>query len=211
MTDADRQELERWFPDVFEIRNSRDSFDYVYDINALADLRGRKLQKKRNHFNRFQTLYPDYRVEPLTACNLPRVQHMVNDWYVSRRKSDPEGDYMLESLAMARAFRHFDGLKMEGLVLLQGDEVLAVTLGSRLSADTFDIHFEKAREEADGAYPTINCEFARYLREKYPQVRYLNREDDMGLEGLRKAKLSWCPDHMIEKYWACLTEDIYED
>ena len=211
MTEADRQELETLFPGQFQIWPQRANFDYVYAIDSLADLKGKKLQKKRNHVNRFRTQRPDYRVEPLTACNLPRVQHMVNDWYVSRRKSDPEGDYMLESLAMARAFRHFDGLKMEGLVLLQGDEVLAVTLGSRLSADTFDIHFEKAREEADGAYPTINCEFARYLREKYPEVRYLNREDDMGLEGLRKAKLSWCPDHMIEKYWACLTEDIYED
>ncbi len=211
MTEADRQELEGWFPGRFQIWPQRANFDYVYSIDALADLKGKKLQKKRNHVNRFRSQRPDYRVEPLTACNLPRVQHMVNDWYVSRRKSDPEGDYMLESLAMARAFRHYEALNMEGLVLLQGDEVLAVTLGTRISPDTFDIHFEKAREEADGAYPTINCEFARFLREKYPEVRYLNREDDMGLEGLRKAKLSYYPDHMIEKYCACLMEDIYED
>lgn len=211
MTESDRQELESLFPGQFQIWPQRSSFDYVYDINALADLKGKKLQKKRNHVNRFRKERPDCRVEPLTACNLPRVRHMVNDWYVSRRKSDPEGDYMLESLAMARAFQNFEMLGMEGLVLLQGDEVLAVTLGSRLSETAFDIHFEKAREEADGAYPTIACEFARFLREKYPEVRCLNREDDMGLEGLRKAKLSWYPDHMVEKYWACLTEDIYED
>ena len=86
-----------------------------------------------------------------------------------------------------------------------------MTMGSRLSADTYDIHFEKAREDADGAYPAINCEFARYLRLKYPDVKFLNREDDMGLEGLRKAKLSYYPDHMVEKYKALLGEDIYED
>ena len=71
-------------------------------------------------------------------------------------------------------------------------------------------NFEKALEEADGAYPAINWYFARYLREKYPDLQWLNREDDMGLEGLRKAKLSYCPDHMIEKHWACLLEDGYD-
>ncbi len=211
MTETDRDELENSFPGQFHIRADRDSFDYVYAIDALADLKGKKLQKKRNHFNRFRTNHPDYRTEPLSCANIARVQHMVNDWYVSRRKSDPDGDYLLESLAMAKAFRHFDELDMEGLVLLDCDEVLAVTMGSRMSETTFDIHFEKAREDVDGAYPAINCEFARYLRLKYPEVKFLNREDDMGLEGLRKAKLSYYPDHMVEKYKALLAEDFYED
>jgi hypothetical protein len=211
MTEADKNELENWFPDRFRIRADRDSFDYVYAIDALADLKGKKLQKKRNHFNRFRATRPDYRTESLTCENIARVQHMVNDWYVTRRKSDPDGDYLLESLAMAKAFRNFDELDMEGLVLLDGNEVLAVTMGSRMNDTTFDIHFEKAREDVDGAYPAINCEFARYLRLKYPELKFLNREDDMGLEGLRKAKLSYYPDHMVEKYKALLAEDIYED
>ena len=211
ITEADREDLERWFPGKFQIRPDRNFFDYVYAIDALADLRGKKLQKKRNHFNRFQANRPDYRVEPISCENIARVQHMVNDWYVTRRKSDPDGDYLLESLAMAKAFRHYDALQMEGLALLDGDQVLAMTMGSRMAHNTFDIHFEKALEEADGAYPAINCEFARYLRLKYPDVQYLNREDDMGLEGLRKAKLSYYPDHMVEKYKALLMEDNYED
>lgn len=211
ITAADREDLEKWFPDTFCFQLMRDTFDYVYSIDALADLKGKKLQKKRNHFNRFRANHPDYRVEPLSCANISRAQHMVNDWYISRRKTDPQGDYLLESLALAKAFRHYDELGMEGLVLLDGDEVLAVTMGSRMSDISFDIHFEKAREDADGAYPAINCEFARYLRLKHPGLQFLNREDDMGLEGLRKAKLSYYPDHMVEKYWACLTEDIYED
>ena len=212
MTNADREELEGWFPGEFSFRSARDSYDYVYTTDALADLRGRKLQKKRNHFNRFQAAHPDYRVEPLDCRNMALAQHMVNDWYLDRRRSDPHGDYLLENLAMTKAFRHYGSLGMEGLALLDGDRLLAVTMGSRMGPDTFDIHFEKAREDVDGAYPAINCEFARYLRLKYPEVKYLNREDDMGLEGLRKAKLSYHPDHLVEKHWACLTEDIlYED
>ena len=211
MTESDWAELNDWFPGRFSGRADRNFFDYVYSIDALADLKGKKLQKKRNHFNRFQAARPDYRVEPICCENIARVQHMVNDWYVSRRKADPDGDYLLESLAMAKAFRHYDALDLEGLVLLDGNEVLAMTMGSRLSENTFDIHFEKARDDADGAYPAINCEFARFLRMKYPEVKFLNREDDMGLEGLRKAKLSYYPDHMVEKYKALLTEDMYED
>lgn len=208
---TDREELEAWFPGKFIFRTDRDSFDYVYATDDLADLRGRKFQKKRNHFNRFRSEHPDYEIQPLTACNMAGAQHMVNDWYHHRIQEDPHGDYLLESIAMARAFQNFQGLQMEGIVLSDGGEVLAVTMGSRLSGDTFDIHFEKAREDVDGAYTAINCEFARYLRLKYPDVRFLNREDDLGLEGLRKAKLSYNPHHMVEKSWAYFTEDIHAD
>ena len=99
---------------------------------------------------------------------------------------------------------------MEGLLLICDGKVIAMTMGSALSNDTFDIHFEKATEGYDGAYAAINREFARYLREKYPALQWLNREDDMGLEGLRKAKLSYYPDQLIEKWWACLKEEGYD-
>ena len=211
MLEADRRDLETWFPDLFEIRAVRDNFDYVYTVEALADLRGKKLQKKRNHFNRFRTEHPDYRVEDINCGNVARVQHMVNDWYVNRRRWDPQGDYLLESLAMAKAFRCFDALGMEGIALLDGDRVLAVSMGTRMSVNTFDVHFEKALEDVPGVYTAVNCEFARHIRLNYPEVEFLNREDDLGLEGLRKAKLDYQPHHLVEKYWACLKEDIYED
>lgn len=210
MRDADLAELEEWFPGKFTLRTDRDSFDYVYAIDDLADLRGRKFQKKRNHFNRFRADHPNYEIQPLTVCNMALAQHMVNDWYTRRLKEDPDGDYLLENIAMARAFQNYAGLKMEGILLMDGGEVLAITMGSRMANNTFDIHFEKAREDVDGAYNAVNCEFARYLRLKYPEVQFLDREDDMGLEGLRKAKLSYNPHHMCEKHWAYFTEDIHE-
>ena len=116
----------------------------------------------------------------------------------------------MEQAALAKALRNWEALELEGLLLTTDAGAVAMTVGSRFSEDTFDIHFEKALDIADGAYAAINSGFAGYLREKYPQVRFLNREDDMGLEGLRKAKLSYCPHHMVEKSWAHLLEDGYD-
>ena len=202
--------VEEKFPGQFRFHCDRDSYDYVYAIDDLADLKGRKYQKKRNHFNRFRDAYPHYTVEPLCGGNIDEVKALTDRWYAHKLAEDPQGDYHMERAAISKALKHYEALGMEGLVLRDGADVLAYTLGSPLSPDTFDIHFEKARPEAEGAYPVINCEFARYLREKYPHIQYLNREDDLGLEGLRKAKLSYYPHHLREKCWACLLEDGYD-
>lgn len=104
---------------------------------------------------------------------------------------------------MDRAFGAMETLGLEGLVLRDGDgRIIAMTMGSRLSEDTFDIHFEKADPAVEGAYAAINQAFAQYLRQRYPALKWLDREDDMGLEGLRQAKLSYYPARMIEKHWA---------
>lgn len=211
LTAADIEALESWFPGRFHFRCDRNSYDYVYDIHDLADLRGRKYQKKRNHFNRFQANHPDYQLVPITSDNMAAAMQMAESWYDHRQETDPQGDYLLERQALRRAFQHYNELDMEGCVLTENGEILALTMGSRLSRNTFDIHFEKAREDVDGAYAAINCEFARYLRIKYPEVQFLNREDDVGLEGLRKAKLSYLPHHMVEKCWAYLREDYVDD
>lgn len=207
MLPEEREELENWFPGQFHFRSDRDGFDYVYAIDDLADLRGRKFQKKRNHFHRFAADHPNYVAEALTPENLPAAEKLAEDWYARRIQEDPHGDYMLERVALRKAFANYQDLGMEGLLLLDEGKVIAMTMGSRLAGDTFDIHFEKALETVDGAYAAVNCEFARYLRLKHPEVRFLNREDDLGIEGLRKAKLSYNPHHMVEKNWAYLREE----
>ena len=206
----DIDHMEKMFPGQFRYHCDRDSYDYVYAIDDLADLKGRKYQRKRNHFNRFRDSFPYYTVEPITSENISLVQQMLEDWYAYRQEADPNGDYHMEKAAIYKALRHYEQLAMEGIVVMDGGQVLAMTMGSRLGPDTFDIHFEKARPEADTAYTVINCEFARYLRSRYPEVRFLNREDDLGIEGLRKAKLSYYPHHLVEKCWACLLEDGYD-
>ena len=197
--------LESRYPGQFRFHTNRDNFDYVYDINGLADLKGRKYQKKRNHLHRFHEAHPDCRFVPIEECDPEALTAMLKEWYDSHKAANPSVNYHLEEIAIERALRFREALGMEGLAMLEGDRLLAFTLGSRLNPTTFDVHFEKAIDEA--AYPAINQAFARYLREKYPEVLYLDREDDMGLEGLRKAKLSYNPDKMIEKYWARLWEE----
>ncbi len=211
MTRQDCETLEQLYPGAFRFHTDRDGFDYLYDIDDLADLKGRKFQKKRNHLHRFEEAHPNFQVRPLDQSNQEAVFQFLRHWYQARRTADPHADFHLEELAMHRAFAFQEKLGLEGLVLMDGGEVLAMTMGSRLTEDTFDVHFEKAREDVDGAYAAINRAFARNIREKYPQVRYLDREDDMGLEGLRQAKLSYCPVMLLEKFWARLWEDEDED
>ena len=210
LTQADVKALEQWYPGQFYFQPDRDSYDYIYSIDALADLAGKKLQKKRNHCNRFRLLHPHCAVTPITQENTPKVLAMLETWYAQRKAADPTASFRLEQAAITKALKCRKALDMEGLALMEKGRIIAMTLGSFLSENTFDVQFEKALEGYDGAYAVINREFARYLREKHPALKWLNREDDLGLEGLRKAKLSYCPDRLVEKSWACLKEDGYD-
>ncbi len=198
--------IQELYPDRFRFTCSRDMYDYVYDINDLADLKGRKYHRKRNHLKRFQNNFPDYHTEPLNGTNIIRVRQMIDEWYRLRLKEAPDSDFDMERIAIEKALSNYKELGMEGLVLLNEETVLAVTLGSQMTSDTFDVHFEKARPDIDGAYTAINCEYARYIRDKHPHIHYLDREEDMGIEGLRKSKESYYPHHMIEKCYAILKE-----
>ena len=211
MTAHEKEMLEEAFPGQFCFHCGRDNHDYVYDINDLAELKGRRYQQKRNHINRFTLEQPDAYVEILTEENLDACREFVEQWYARRAETDPEEDIAMERVAIARGFRHFRELGLEGLMLYAGGKPIAMTMGSRLAEDTVDVHFEKADPNVHGAYPAINRAFARYIREKYPEVKYLNREDDMGDEGLRKAKLSYHPHHMVEKCWAHLRSEDTDD
>lgn len=207
MTKSDCDLLEQLYPGRFSFHEDRDSFDYVYAIEDLAELKGRKFQKKRNFANRFDQAHPNFQILPLDETTRAAAFCMLQAWYAHREETVPHSDFVLEKLAVERAFAFQKQLDLEGVVLVDEGEIIAFAMGSFLTHDTFDIHFEKAREDIPGAYNAINRGFARHLREKYPQLKWLNREDDMGLEGLRKAKLSYNPDHMIEKYWARLWEE----
>ena len=207
MTAADCAILEERYPGKFRFHPDRNGCDYIYDIEKLATLPGRKYQRKRNHLNRFRENYPNCRMVDIDEDLLPQVKAMADAWYESRRTPETQDEYHLEQVALRRACEKWSELGLEGVALIDEGHIVAMTIGSFLSEDTFDVHFEKALEEIDGAYAAINQAFAAHLHEKYPALRWLNREDDLGLPGLRKAKLSYYPDHLVVKFWANLWED----
>lgn len=206
LTREETELVEQLYPGCFYFGPNRDGFDYIYDIARLANLKGKKLQQKRNHVNRFLRENPEYHTEKITLENLDICRNFVDSWYTRHQKENPAEDFKMEQVALERAFAHFEALKMEGLLLYAGNTVVAMTLGNPLTADTWDVNFEKADSLVDGAYPMINREYARYIQARHPEIKYLNREDDMGLPGLRKAKESYYPDILLEKYTAVLLE-----
>lgn len=206
----DCQLVERLYPGQFRFHHDRDSYDYVYDINGLADLRGKRYQKKRNHLNRFLSAYSDCCAKPVADENVEEVRHMLEKWYALREAEDPSADFHMEKAAIFKALDKRVALGMECFALYVNNTCVAMSMASPLSETVFDVHFEKALEKFEGVYAAINYFFSRYLREKYGAIQYLNREDDMGIPGLRQAKLSYRPDYMIEKSWACLLEEDYD-
>lgn len=207
MSREDCQTLEALYPGQFQFHADRDGFDYVYRIEDLATLKGKRYQSKRNYVNRFWADHPACQVVPITADNLPMVWELATAWFAERQEADPLSDLVLEEVALDRTIRGWSSLGFEGLMLVEEGKPLAMAIGSPLSETVFDIHFEKALDTAAGAYAAINQAFAKNLQEKYPALQFLNREDDLGILGLRKAKLSYHPDHLAEKYWARLWED----
>lgn len=207
MTHQDCELLESLYPGQFQFHEDRDSCDYVYRVEDLASLKGKRYQSKRNFANRFRLSHPDRLTLPLNERTEAAAWDMLQTWFSQRAVTDPLADFHLEKRALERAFAHREALGLEGMVLIENGKVLAMTMGSFLSENTFDIHFEKALEGIDGAYAAINQAFAIHLQETYPQLQFLNREDDMGIPGLRKAKLSYHPHHLAEKHWAKLWEE----
>lgn len=201
VTPEQKERLEAACPGRFSFVHDRDSFDYLYDINRLADLAGKKLHGKRNHIHRFDERFPDWLFEPLTAENITECVDLERAW--AAEKHDDSGETMgEESVSVVEALYHRDVLGMTGGLIRAAGRAVAFSLGSFTAPGCFDVHFEKAYADVEGAYPVINREMARFVRRTWPDTRWFNREDDLGLEGLRKAKLSYYPDLLLEKFTA---------
>ena len=204
VTQDRREELERLYPGKFSFTAYRDSFDYIYTVEELTELHGKKLQAKRNHCNRFEQDHPDARTEIITPENLALCREMVKKWYEVHEWNE---QIEQEKTAISRAFDHFEAAHMDGLMLIENGEVIAFSMGARMNEQYYDVCFEKAYSAINGAYAMINREFSRMIAEKYPALAYLNREDDMGEPGLRKAKESYQPTLLLAKYNATLREE----
>jgi hypothetical protein len=200
MTLEESGDLDRAYPNVFSIHGARNSFDYVYDIQRLCTLSGKKLQSKRNHCNRFEAEHPNYQVVPLDDALLEQCRSFTHRWYEDHAHLHNPADYEKEQIAIEKAFQHYKSMEMDGIALFCDLGLVGFSMGNQIREDMFDVNYEKALAAVNGAYPMVNREFARYLRHKYPTLRLLNREDDMGIPGLRRAKESYYPDILLEKF-----------
>lgn len=194
--------VERVFPNRFDFVTDDGAADYIYSRESLETLAGKKLHAKRNHVNKFIASYPDWKYERLDAENLHEAREMTEEWC---RTLGCESDGLKkESCAVKSAFAHFFELGLIGAMLKVGDRVVACTIGSEITDDSFDVHIEKAFSDVEGAYTMINQQFVKNELSKY---EYVNREEDMGEEGLRKAKRSYRPVMMFERYTAVEKND----
>ena len=184
-----------WFPDRFQIRYDRDAADYVYETEELATLAGKKLHGKRNHINKFKALYPDWSYESLNDDNVEECFQMALKWR-NQNGCDDDAEKNAEMCVTLNSLRLYKELGLRGGVLKIGEKIAAFSVGEPLCSDTFVVHIEKAFPDIEGAYPMINQQFVLHECMDYT---YVNREEDTGAEGLRKAKLSYRPVFMVEK------------
>lgn len=195
-------ELEQLMPGLFSFTANRNYADYLYLRNELATLTGKKFQAKRNHVNKFKRTYT-YQYAPITPSLIPECMELERKWCMANNCEQHEGTGN-ERQALTYALQHFSELGLTGGILHADGQIVAFTFGMPVNHDTFGIHVEKADTNIDGAYAMINYEFARHIPEQYT---YLNREEDLGIEGLRKAKLSYQPAIILEKYTVCLRNE----
>lgn len=202
VTEVQKELMEDIFGDTFTTQEDRDSSDYIYHRNDLLTLAGKKYHQKRNHINRFNE--NNWVFEPMTKDNLMHCINFNNQWCdeVSCDKDSKEiSDHIC---AVCLALTHLDELDMIGGIIRVDGNIVAMSAGSKLNSNTFVVHIEKALGDLQGAYPAINQQFAlfasQYFETTNDTLEFFNREEDLGLDGLRKAKLSYYPSHLITKY-----------
>lgn len=176
------------FHDTIEIQESRNSAEYIYKTESLLSLSGKKLHSKRNHVNAFKSAYK-YNTEPITQENIS----ISRDFVIAHCNTSEEKN------AMERLFASYFLLNLTGMLLYVGETLVAVTAGEQICNDTALIHLEKADTKFTGSYPAVNQLF---IENYFSHTKYINREEDMGIEGLRKAKLSYRPVFLLEKFTA---------
>ena len=205
-SEQDRAQMLEWFPGRFLIEGDRNDYDYIYTREKLATLAGKKLHGKRNHIARFKDS-GDWSYEPMTAENVEECRTMTYTWIHMREEKWNE-EMNQEISVLHEAFDHMQELGLVGGVLRRDGQIVAFSIGERLNSETFVVHFEKAYPDLQGAYPMINQQFVLHECEGYA---YVNREEDTGDPGLRKAKLSYYPDILLPKYELEESGVVYAD
>ncbi|MBE6850844.1 MAG: DUF2156 domain-containing protein [Ruminococcus sp.] len=184
---------EQFGEDVLDVFEDRDSWDYIYNSRDLSELAGRKYHQKRNFLHRFAQY--DAQFSLMTERDFDDCIAFAAMRYNEKLEGDTSA--ISEQFAIDTYFRHFSELALEGAVLRADGRLIAFCVGEPLSSDTFCVHIEKADTAYQGVYAAINQGFAAHAAQRFA---YINREEDLGIDGLRKAKKSYHPAFMQEKY-----------
>ena len=180
----------------YSLEEDRDNADYVYSAESLCTLAGKKLHAKRNHINKFRAEYGDsFEYVPVTKDMLEECLAVYDEWILGKDPTEPGA--LGERCAIERAISAMDVLRIKGGGIRIGGKLAAFTLGEEIDNEIAVIHIEKADSSVPGLYTIINQQFAQ---REFSHMQYINREEDMGIAGLRKAKLSYYPAFLIEKY-----------
>ena len=172
----------------------RDQYDYIYRRTDLETLHGRHLDAKRNHIHRFRAEHPDFEYRPLTPEYFDECRRLTEIWQARTKFKGNSEAIDVEKQVMETIFSNWDALGMTGGSIFVDGSMVAFTYGSAVTTDTLDVCVEKADRHVEGAFAIINQQFAEHLPEQYI---YLNREEDMGIPGLRQAKLSYHPEILL--------------
>lgn len=189
------ERLEELYPERFQVEYDRDAADYVYESERLISLAGKKLHGKRNHINRFKENYPNWVYEKISDENVEECLEMANIWR-QQNSCMEKGEKHNEFCVTVNALKWREKLGLRGGLIRADGKVVAFSLGEPCGEDMFVVHIEKAFADIQGAYPIINQQFVEHEAAGF---RYINREEDTGEEGLRKAKLSYDPAFLMEK------------
>jgi hypothetical protein len=182
-------------PARYSVELDPDNSDYVYLADDLIALSGRKYHRKKNHLNQFIKNH-DFEYRPLDAELVKYFLDMQEQWCRMRECVENPG-LLSEDFAVREALTRWGELDYQGGAIVIGGKIEAFSLGEALNEETAVIHIEKANPDIPGLYAAINHLFCRNA---WSHMKYINREQDLGIEGLRKAKESYHPHHMVHKY-----------
>lgn len=183
----------------YKITETRNQFDYIYETKTLAELKGRKFDGKRNHIKRFRQRHPDYKLVPLNAEHQKDALKLFEKWFAIRKESRhfPKLAYTSQKSALEETFTYFDKLNLIGSTLYIEGEMKGFTIGSFLNKEMITVHFMYGYPALQGISQTLLWEASNHT---YASAKYLNLEQDLGIPGLRKAKLSNYPLRLEKKY-----------
>jgi uncharacterized protein len=180
---------------LWEVAFDRDHSDYVYKTQDLISLSGKKYDGKRNHINKFKSLYTFAFIE-MNSSHKEECKRIHDEWCKAIETSNPQ-DFLSEKNASQELLDHFEELNVKGCLIRVNDRFEAYSIAEQLNTETTVIHIEKGNFLFPGIYQVINQQFCENVWSHTP---YINREQDLGIEGLRKAKESYHPEFLVKKY-----------